>query len=347
MAVQKTDAAALTETLAGEASKGIFHPVYVLMGAEPYYPDLVCRAILENCIDDSSKDFNETVCYGADVTAERIITEAREFPMMSDRRLVVVREAQMMTDIENLSVYCSSPLDSTVLVLLFRGASLDKRKGLYKAVQKNGVILDSPALRDYQMPSWIQRLYSSKGLSIDPDAAALLAESAGTDLGTVAVETDKLIRNLPEGTVRVSVADIENNVGISRQYSVFELTGALSYRKVADALRVAAHLGSSAKFAMPMAVSVLYTHFSRILRYDALLLKTRNPSDGDKARALQGASPYFYREYEAAARNYPLAKCMAVISLLSEYDYLGKGGDGGLSTPDQLLTELVLKILNV
>ena len=346
MAAPRPDTAALCSTLVEEARNGIFRPVYVLMGDEPYFPDLVCQAIVDNCIDEFGKDFNETICYGADVTADRIVTEAREFPMMAERRLIVVKEAQMLKGIEDLSVYCADPLDSTVLVLLLHNATLDKRKSLYKTVQKTGVVLDSPALRDYEVPRWIENYYRSRGLQIAPQAAALLAESAGTSLSTIVIETDKLLKNLPEGTKSVSVQDIEKNVGISRQYSIFELTKALSSRNAAAAFKVASHLGSSAKFAMPMAISAIYTEFNRILKYGALLSKGGYPSPEDKARALAGVNPYFYKDYDLAVRNYPLPRAMAVMSLLCEYDYLGKGGDGGAATPDELLVELVAKIFN-
>lgn len=329
-----------------DARNGVFAPVYLLMGDEPYYPELVCQAIIDNCLEDYEKDFNETICYGADVTAEQIITAARRFPMMAERQLVVVKEAQMLKDIENLAVYMDEPLDSTVLVVLMHKASADKRKSFYKAVQKVGVVVDSPLVRDYEVQGWISEYYRSRGLQIDPQAAALLGESVGTELSTIVVETDKLLKNLPEGATRVSVEDIEKNVGISRQYSVFELTKELSYKNSGKALKIAAHLGSSAKFAMPMAVSALYTHFSRILRYAALLSKGGSVSPEDKASALAGVNPYFYKEYDAAVRNYPLKSVMNVIALLCEYDYLGKGGDGGAATPDELLIELTTKILN-
>ena len=346
MARPKEDIASVARKLIEDARQGVFKPVYLLMGDEPYYPDLVCQAVIDNCVDEFGKDFNETICYGADVTAEQVVTAARRFPMMADRQLVVVKEAQMMKSLEEIAVYCNEPLDSTVLVLLLHKASADKRKALYKGVQKIGVVLDSPALRDYEVPGWITGYYREKGLQIDPEAANLLAESVGTELSTIAVETDKLLKNLPEGATHVSVADIEKNVGISRQFSIFELTKELSFRNAARALKIAAHLGTAAKFNMPQAVSALYMHFNRILRYGALLSRGGTPSPEDKAVALSGVNPYFYREYDTAVRNYPLPKAMEVVSLLCEYDYLGKGGDGGAATPDQLMVELVAKILN-
>lgn len=324
---------------------GRYSPVYLLMGAEPFYPDLVCQAVIDNCIDPSFKDFNENICYGADVTAEQIVTLAREFPMMAERRLVVIKEAQLCKDIEKLSVYLEAPLDTTVLVILMRGASADKRKSLYKMAQKQGVVMDSAALRDFELPAWIQQYYQDRGLHISPDAAALLAESTGVELSRIVVETDKLLKNLPEGETAVNVADIEKNVGISRQFSIFELTRELSFRNAPKALMIAGHLGSSAKFQMPAAVSALYTHFNRILRYAALLDKTPCPSSEQKSSALSGLNPYFYREYDAAVRNYPLRKSLEAMTLLCEYDYRGKGGDGESAGPGELLVELVSRLL--
>ena len=346
MARVKEDIAGISRKLIEEARAGVFKPVYILMGDEPYYPDLVCQAIIDNCVDEFGKDFNETICYGADVTAEQVVTAARRFPMMADRQLVVVKEAQMMKSLEEIAVYCNEPLDSTVLVLLLHKATVDKRKALYKGAQKIGVVLDSPALRDYEVPGWISGYYRERGLQIDPEAASLLAESVGTDLSTIVVETDKLLKNLPEGARSVSVADIEKNVGISRQFSIFELTKELSYRNSPKALRIAASIGNAARFNMPQAVSALYMHFYRILKYGALLSRGGYPSAEDKASALAGVNPYFYKEYDAAVRNYPLPTAMAVMSLLCEYDYLGKGGDGGAATPPELMVELISRILN-
>ena len=182
MARVKEDIAGISRKLIEEARAGVFKPVYILMGDEPYYPDLVCQAIIDNCVDEFGKDFNETICYGADVTAEQVVTAARRFPMMADRQLVVVKEAQMMKSLEEIAVYCNEPLDSTVLVLLLHKATVDKRKALYKGAQKIGVVLDSPALRDYEVPGWVSGYYRERGLQIEPEAASLLAESVGTDL---------------------------------------------------------------------------------------------------------------------------------------------------------------------
>ena len=346
MAKGFADTDAQCRQLVQDARSGVFSPVYLLMGDEPYYVDMVCDAVLDNCLDESERDFNQTVCYGADVDADTVITAARRYPMFSERQLVVVKEAQMMKSLEELAVYCQNPLESTVLVIAMHGASADKRKSLYKTVSKMGVVVESQVLRDYEMPKWISMFYRTKGLDIAPDAAALLSEHAGTDLNKIAIETEKMLKNLPEGTTDVRVTDIEKNVGISRQYSIFELTKELSFRNSAKALRIASYIGSSAKFAMPMAVSALYTHFYRILKYEALLAKTARPTNEQKSKVL-AVNPYFFSEYDTAVRNYPMNRCMAVISLLREYDYKGKGGDVGEATPAELMVELTAKILNI
>ena len=341
---QDTDS--LCRGLVSDAQNGVFKPVYLLMGDEPYYVDMVCDAIIEHCLDESERDFNQTVCYGADVDADAVIAAARRYPMFADRQLVVVKEAQMMKSLDNLAIYCEKPLESTVLVIAMHGASADKRKSLYKSVSKIGVVVESQTLRDYEMAKWIPMFYRTKGLDIAPDAAALLAEYAGTDLNKIAVETEKMLKNLPEGTMKVSATDIEKNVGISRQFSIFELTKELSLKNSAKALRIAAYIGSSAKFAIPMAVSALYTHFYRILKYGALLMQNPRPGNDQKAKIL-GVNPYFFAEYDTAVRNYPVKKCMAVIALLKEYDYKGKGGDVGEATPAELMVELTARILNI
>ena len=346
MAKGFTETDSLCREIVNDARRGIFKPVYLLMGEEPYYVDMVCDAILEHCLDESERDFNQTVCYGADVTADAVITAARRYPMFAERQLVVVKEAQMMKTLEELAVYCQKPLESTVLVVAMHGASADKRKSFYKTVSKMGVVVDSQAVKDYDMPKWISMFYQTKGLRIAPDAAVLMAEHAGSDLNKIAIETEKMLKNLPEGTVEVSAADIEKNVGISRQFSIFELTKELSMKNSAKALRIAAYIGSAAKFAMPMAVSALFTHFYRILKYGALLMTTPRPANDQKAKVL-GVNPYFFSEYDTAVRNYPLKKCMAVIALLKEYDYKGKGGDVGEASPAELMVELTAKILNI
>ena len=345
MAVKFTELESQCRQIINDVKNGNFVPVYLLMGTEPYYPDLVCDEIIKYALTDSERDFNQTVFYGLDTDAGTVASECRSYPMMAERRLVVLKEAQSMKTLEDLATYASDPMESTVLVILMHGATADKRRALYKNVQKKGVVLVSDALRDYEMPQWITSFYKSRGLDIEPAAAALLAEYAGTDMSRIMLETEKMQKNLPEGTVRVNAADIEKNVGISRQFSIFELTKALSYMKAEKALKIAAYIGNGPKFMLLLATAPLYTHFYRILKYEAALLKNPAMSKADRAKLL-GVNPYFMEEYDVAARNYPIRRCMKVISLLEEYDFKGKGGGSGEASQGDLLMELVSKILN-
>lgn len=262
MAVKFTELESQCRQIINDVKNGNFVPVYLLMGTEPYYPDLVCDEIIKYALTDSERDFNQTVFYGLDTDAGTVASECRSYPMMAERRLVVLKEAQSMKTLEDLATYASDPMESTVLVILMHGASADKRRALYKNVQKKGVVLVSDALRDYEMPQWITSFYKSRGLDIEPAAAALLAEYAGTDMSRILLETEKMQKNLPEGTVRVNAADIEKNVGISRQFSIFELTKALSYMKAEKALKIAAYIGNGPKFMLLLATAPLYTHFT-------------------------------------------------------------------------------------
>ncbi len=345
MAKGFSDTASQAKKIIEDVRGGKFSPVYLLMGDESYYVDLVYNEIVDHALEEDERDFNQTICYGADTTAADVITDARRYPMFAQRQLVAVRQAQALKDFDDLALYCANPLDSTVLVICVSGL-VDKRKAFYKSVQKVGTVLESNPVKDYEIARWIDSFYRERGLNISPDAAALLGEYAGTDLAKIALETEKLLKNLPEGTVSVGVADIENNVGISRQYSIFELTKELSYRNGPKALKIAARIGASPKFAMPMAVSALYTHFYRILKYEALLLKTPHPATDVKARVL-GVNPYFFKEYDAAIGNYPLQKAMGAIAILRDFDFKGKGGNAGEATPDQMLVEMVARILNL
>lgn len=335
------DTASLAAQIIEDVRKGIFKSVYLLMGEEPYYIDRVADAILQYAIPEEERDFNQTVCYGADVAADDVTTAAKRYPMFAERQLVMVKEAQMMKDYESLASYCERPLESTILVLCLRGAKADKRRGLYKAALKAGVVLESAPVPDYKMTAWIAAHYASLGLTIAPEAAALLAEYAGTDLGKVALETEKMRKNLPEGTMQIRVEDIEENIGLSRQMSVFELTKALSARKGREALQIAAHMATVKNFSLIPQIAMLYTHFYRILRYGV----ARHSLAPAERGPFLGVAPYFVKDYDAAVGLWSKVQCMNVIALLKEYDYLAKGGDGGDLDQAGLCVELISKIL--
>jgi len=339
------ETAATCSRIIGQAKAGTFSPVYLLMGEEPYYTEKALQAIVDNCIPEDLRDFNQSILYAMDTDANSVASEARLYPMMAERRLVVLKDAQMLRSLDDLALYCQDPMETTVLVLLFRGASLDKRKGLYKTIAKCGVVLESAPVKDYEMSEWISSYYKERGLSIDPEAAALFAEFAGADLSKIALETDKMLKNLPPGTASISSKDIESNIGISKSYSIFELTKELSYRNRPKALRIAAHISQTAKFALPAATAAMFIHFYRILRYGLLLQKNPRASFGERASII-GSNTYFHKEYDAAVSAYPPQRAMKAISYLEEYDRKGKSTEGGEASASELFMELVVKLLN-
>lgn len=344
MAKGGSDTAVRYREIIQDIRAGRFSPVYLLMGEEQYYINKVYGALMDNVLDEDEKDFNLTVFYGADVSGADIANAASRYPMMAQRQMVAVREAQAAKKLDDLSKYAASPLDTTVLVLCYMGKTLDKRTALYKEISKNGTVLESSPVRDYELPRWISSHFSSIGYSIQPEAAALLGEYAGTDLSKIALEGEKIIKSLAPDNNEITVRDIEQNVGITRQFSIFELTKALSYKDSAKAFRIAAYLGADPRFAFPAATSALFLHFFRILKFEAFMKKYPSASPAEKAKEI-GVNPYFLSEYETAARNYPVRKCMAAIAEIKEYDFKGKGGDCGEATWGELLLELVSRLL--
>ena len=337
------DPALVARQLIEDARKGIFKSVYLLMGEEPYYTDQVAQVLAETVVPEESRDFNQMICYGADVNADAVMTAARRYPMFAERQLVMVREAQVMKDYEQLAEYCANPLDSTVLVICLRGANADKRRALYKEVQRVGVVLESVPVPDWKVPQWITSYYASLGLKIEEEAGLLLAEFAGSDLTKIAVETHKMLRNLPDGTKAVSVADIEENIGLSRQMSAFELCNALSHRDASRAFKIVSAMSSLKSFSLPAVAAMAYVHFNRLLRY--VFLMSSRPGASAAEKNAVGVTPYLQKEYDTARRQWNTRQCMGAISLLKEFDYRGKGGDGGDVDGGQLYKELVAKLL--
>ena len=238
MAKATTDTVQEYKALREEIERGDIKPFYLLFGKEHYYMDGLCRLLMERVIPPEERDFGQIVYFGADVTANQVVSTARQYPMMIARQLVVVKEAQMMKKVEDIGVYFEGIQPTTVLVVCYKtpndptksGKNIDKRSTFYKQAKKIGVAFESNQIPDYRVARWIDGYLADEGLRIDPDAAALLAESAGSDLQKITLAIDKLRKMLPEDRRRITVKDIEENVGMSRDYSVFELTKALSLK---------------------------------------------------------------------------------------------------------------------
>jgi len=351
MAKVTTDSAQEFKEIKARIEAGDIKPVYLLFGKEHYYIDQLCSLLMERVIPVQEKDFGEIVLYGADVSADQVVSTARQFPMMVSRQLVVVKEAQMMKKVEDIGVYFEGIMPSTVLVICHKNVndptksskSIDKRSTLYKQSQKYGVAFESNQVQDYKMPKVIEGFYADRGLSITPDGAALLAEFSGTDLQKIALSTDKLMKSLPAGTSKITAKDIESNVGMSREYSTFELTKALSQKEVSKCFRIVHFYAESPKrYPLVVTMAALSSHFIKILRYGAQL-QAGVPKD--EALAQMGINPYFAREYDVAINNYPIKKTMKIISLLKEYDVRSKSNGRGSAEDGDLLLEVVSKIL--
>ena len=352
MAKQSIDTTRKFQALRDEILAGDLKPFYLLFGKEHYYIDELCRLIQEQALPPEERDFGQVVYYGADVTPAQVVSVARQFPMMVSRQVVVVKEAQQMDGIEELGVYLDAMMPTTVLVVCFKtnndiarskGRNIDKRTSFYKKACSVGVVFESEQIPDYRMPRWIEEYFASRGLKISPDAAALLAEFAGVDIAKIVMETDKLVKVLPPDTPLVTSADIAANVGMSRDYSAFELTKALSLKDAPRCYRIVHFFAESEKrFPLVVIMAALSSHFLKLLRYHALLAEglPRN-----EILSQLGINPYFGGEYDQAIRNYPLKKTMRVISQLREYDQRSKSSARGSASDGELLTELVSKIL--
>jgi DNA polymerase-3 subunit delta len=324
-----------------DVAAGNIKPIYFLFGEEPYYIDKVAEYIEKNVLQEEERSFNQMVLYGKDVTIDEIVSNAKRFPMMSERQVIIVKEAQHLSrTIEKLTTYVENSQPSTVLVVCYKYKKLDKRKKLYKAVQKTGIVFESKKLYENQVSEWIRKVLPHRGYSISPKAAVLLVEFLGTDLGRVDKELEKLQLILPNGT-EISPQLIEEHIGISKDYNNFELKKAVGERNVVKATRIINYFAENPKGnPFVLTVSLLHNFFSQLLKYHGL----SDHSPKNVASALR-ISPYFVGEFQTAAKNYPMKKVSGIVSSLRELDLKGKGvGANNISQVD-LLKELLVKII--
>lgn len=323
-----------------DIKQGRISPIYFLMGEEAYYIDKVSEYIEDNILDEAEKAFNQAIIYGRDVAIDVIVGEAKQFPMMSEKRVVIIKEAQDLSrSIEKLVDYVNNPQPSTVLVVNYKYKKIDKRKGLYKALKKNGVILESKKLYDNQVPDWIRRVLAGQGYQITPKAAQMLVEFLGTDLSKIENELNKLKIVLPKGS-QITPEAIEENIGISKDFNNFELRKAVGERNIAKAFRIVKYFGDNPKDnPMIVTVSLLFNFFSQLLQYHGL--NDKNPRNVASALKI---NPYFVNEYTSAARNYPMKNVSRAVSVLREFDVKGKGVGANATPQGDLLKELLVKI---
>jgi DNA polymerase-3 subunit delta len=329
------------EQIVGDIKRKIYHPVYLLHGDEPYFIDAITDLIEESVLTESEKEFNQTVIYGRDTDPGRIIDTARRFPMMANYQVVIVREAQDIEKIENLQPYMEKPQPSTILVIAHKYKKIDQRKGFAKSVLKAGVVFESSKFYDNKVPGWINEQVTGKGYSIRPEACQLLAEYLGSDLGRISNELEKLVINLPAGST-IDNSLIERNIGISKDYNIFELQNALGTKDVAKANRIINYFASNTKQNPTIVVlTVLFGYFMKVMIYHQL--KDKSPKN---AAAALSVNPFFVKDYAVAAQNYPFKRIRVIIAMLREYDLRLKGVNNGSTGESELLRELVYKILH-
>ena len=328
--------------IVNDINKGNIKPIYFLMGEEPYYIDKLSDYIEQNVLAEEEKGFNQTVLYGRDVTIEDIVATAKRYPMMAERQVVIVKEAQDLTrTIDKLESYVENPMLSSVLVFCYKYKTLDKRKKMTKLIDKVGVVYESKKLYDNQVGDWIKKVLSGKNYSIEPKANAMLVEFLGTDLSKINNELEKLQIILPKGST-ITPKHIEENIGFSKDFNNFELLNALGSRNQLKAFQIVQYFSDNQK-ANPLVVttSTVFGFFIKILKYHGL--KDRNPKN---VASVLGVSPYFLKDYDLALKNYPMKKVSHIVTALRDIDVKSKGVGANALSQSDLLREMLYKVFN-
>lgn len=343
-----------------DLDKKKYSPIYFLEGAEPYFIDFISDHFENKVLSTEDKEFNQTILYGRDIDMLTLISAAKRFPMMAEYQVIIVKEAQELKDllpkgevkvksqakdklpaISPLEEYLAKPLPSTILVFCFKYSTIDKRKALGKLVEKNAILFNSEKIKDNKLVEWIARYAASKNIRIQPKATQMLADHLGTDLSRIANEINKLLI-AKKPNEEITVDDVFTNIGISKDYNVFELQAAINQKDILKANKIIAYFANNPKeHPFEMTIALFYGHFSKILMYQTLADK----SPSNVASQLK-VNPYFVRDYETAAKNYSLEKLIRIISYLHEYDLKGKGMDGIAADKGELMKELMFKILH-
>lgn len=320
------------------------------MGEEPFYIDVIADYIADHVLDETQKEFNQTVAYGSDLDVLSLVSAAKSFPMMGDYQVVIVKEAQNIKnlvpkkqeDADPFLAYIEKPQKSTLLVICYKYKKLDKRKALAKAIAKSGVLFESEKLKDYKVPEWISSYVKKKGYSIDARNAGLLAEYLGNDLGKIVNETGKVFISLPKGA-EITSEIIERNIGISKDYNIFELQSSFGQKDILKTTRIVNYFAQNQKeHPLPLLMASLYGYFSKLIKYHFLKASVSS----DQIPVALGVNPFFIKEYEIAARNYPERKVRQIISWLREMDVKSKGVDNLSTDHADLLKEFFYKAMH-
>jgi len=322
--------------------KKIYHPVYFLCGEEPYYIDVISDYIEKNVLSEAEKGFDQLVFYGKDTEVVTVLEAARRFPMMAARQVIIVKEAQSCTNLESLVKYMNFPSPATLLVVNYKYGKPDGRTDVAREISKKSVFLESKKLKEYQIPSWVGELVKSRGYNITPQASQMLIDFLGNDLSKIANELDKMFIILSPGS-RISPEDVEKNIGISREYKVFELTDALGACYVLKANRIISYSAMNPK-ALPINVVInnVFNYFSKIFKIHFL-----NDKSEQNLKDKLGIHPFFAKGYLNALRRYNKTKVFEIMGIIREYDMKSKGVESTSAVEaSDLLKEMIYKILH-
>ena len=331
------------EEIARDLKNRIYKPVYYLMGEESYYIDRISDYIAQTVLTDEEKEFNQTVLYGSDTDVPTIINAAKRYPMMSEYQVVIVKEAQNVKKIEDLSYYLQKPLMSTILVICHKHGVLDRRKKLAVEIANVGVLFESKKIKDAQLPGFISTYLKRKSVDIEPKASEMMAEFVGTDLNRMAGELDKLVITLPQGVRRITPEQVEKNIGVSKDYNNYELRSALVARDILKANKIIKYFEENPKTnPLQATLSALFGFFSNLM----LAYYAAEKTEQGIANQLSLQPSWKAKDYMAAMRVYSGVKCMQIIGEIRYCDARSKGVDNSSLSDGDLLRELVYKILH-
>lgn len=322
----------------------VYYPVYTLYGEEPYYIDLIANFIEDNILTDSEKEFNLSVLYGRDSNVPDLISVLKRFPMMANYQVVILREAQYLDKIEDLESYFEHPLKSTIFVICYKYKKIDGRTKFAKAIDKYTVSFESSKLYENKIPDWICEYLKDKNLNITPTACLLLAEHLGNNIGTIANELDKLALNIKAGE-SITETHIEQNIGISKEFTVFELQKALSLRNKFKAFRIVHYFAANIKDnPIPKVAPMLVDYFAKVMITKTLI---KSKADNKDIASAIGTNIFYINDYKLAAKNFTDIQLRKCFSILREYDLKSKGvGNTEIHANDgELMKEMIYKIL--
>lgn len=344
------DCEAQFRQIAADIAARKFAPIYLLMGEESYFIDTLCDMLASSILSEAERSFNQIVLYGRDTDGGTVASYCRQVPMMGSYEVIIVKEAQQLAKLELLTSYTTKPQPSTILIVCHKEKSADRRQQFYKSCASNGVVFESVRPRDYELKDWLGSFVKSKGATIAPASVELLVNHLGCDVSRISNEIEKLMVSLPAGQRDITSADIEEYIGISREFNNFELCKAVAVQDMAKALTIADHLSRNPKeYPLLLTIKTLFGTFREIFIVNYLRWRTKMkgepfPQDAELLGILKSSNMYALRDLKQYSTRWPNRKVFNILGLLREYDGKSKGIDAGSTSNGELLRELLLKI---